>query len=146
MRLASAFSEGKEVGGIAELMKIAGLQGEIVTPGARLVRRLALQVPALGEGVGFYLYGAGRHTARLLMEKGRWEEKGHRLLGLIDDHPRFVETPECFGLPVMSVAAAVGRLAGGDVVVLSTDTFEDQFWQQTEPLRERGVTVYRLYS
>ena len=31
-------------------------------------------------------------------------------------------------------------------VVLSTDTFEHQFWQQTQALRERGVRVYRLYG
>jgi hypothetical protein len=30
-------------------------------------------------------------------------------------------------------------------VVLSTDTYQDQFWGQTKGLRERGAAVFRLY-
>ena len=131
---------------LPDLMKRAELQGEIITPGSRLLQKLDSHAPGSAKSVKFYLYGAGRHTARLLMEKSRWEAKGHRLIGLIDDHPRYQQDPQAHGLPVISLAAATTTLSARDIVILSTDTFEHQFWKQTEPLRQRGITIHRLYG
>jgi glycosyltransferase involved in cell wall biosynthesis len=114
------------------------------TPGTRLLARLAAH--ARQKPVAFYLYGAGRHTERLLQEQPRWEAAGHRLLGLLDDHPRFAAAPTFRSLPVLSLQQATKKLGLGDVLILSTDTFEDQFFAQSAPLRAKGVAVYRLYG
>jgi len=98
-----------------------------------------------GKPAEVILYGAGKHTARLLSQRHCWERHGHRVLGLIDDHPRFVSTPIYLGLPVRSLADAssAGNLPA---VVLSTDTYEEQFWEQTQSLRDNGVSVFKLYG
>jgi glycosyltransferase involved in cell wall biosynthesis len=95
------------------------------------------------------LYGAGKHTARLLSERHRWERHGHKVVGLIDDHPRFLQKPKYLGLPVRSLTDVQSDAVAGrpmPAVVLSTDTYEDQFWEQTEILREHGVRVFKLYG
>jgi glycogen synthase len=140
--LAGALADGG-AGDLSDLEKRAALPAAAVTPAERLLRRLDAHSP--GTPVRFHLYGAGRHTARLLMDKALWEARGHQLVGLIDDHPRFQENPEAYGLPVTSSAAAA-RLPMGTVLVLSTDAFEEQFWQNTAPLRAKGHTVMRLYT
>jgi hypothetical protein len=131
-------------------MRQMGLE-PLRTAGMRLTDRLKS-----GGGVGggggaaaprhFYLYGAGRHTGRLLLEKWRWQAAGYELAGIIDDHPRFAQDPHAFGLPVMSCAAARERLRPGEIVILSTDAFEEQFWKNTTALRDQGIVVYRLYT
>jgi hypothetical protein len=125
---------------------LAGVHRPGSTPGARLLQIMK----AHGEGrpVEVVLYGAGKHTARLLAERHAWESRGHRVVGLIDDHPRFAEGGSYLDLPVWSARAMERRvMAGGKrpVVVLSTDTYQDQFWAQTAKLREAGVAVFRLY-
>jgi len=102
-----------------------------------------------GHPAEVVLYGAGKHTARLLSERYQWESRRHRVVGIIDDHPRFAQTPVYLDLPVQSMGAAAARVLAGQAlppVVLSTDTYEDQFWAQSAPLREAGVPVFRLYS
>ena len=125
---------------------LTGTGGRTTSPGARLeavCRRI-------GTGpADVLLYGAGKHTARLLSERHAWERDGHRVVGLIDDHPRFAADPVHLGLPVQSLAATeAAAAAGGPVpaVVLSTDTYQGQFWEQTAGLRRRGVHVFRLYE
>jgi hypothetical protein len=101
-----------------------------------------------GRRADVLLYGAGKHSARLLVERHLWESRGHRVVGLIDDHPRFAENPSYLDLPVRSLRAVEANVLGGKetpVVVLSTDTYQDQFWAQTKSLRARGVEVFRLY-
>ena len=95
------------------------------------------------------LYGAGKHTARLLAERHAWERHGHRVVGLIDDHPKFDGNAQHLGLPVRSLAATEAAAAAGEpvpAVVLSTDTYQGQFWDQTAGLRRSGVHVFRLYE
>jgi glycosyltransferase involved in cell wall biosynthesis len=113
------------------------------TPGTRL---LALMEKINPRGACVHLYGAGRHTSRLMAQRDVWESRGHKVVGLIDDHPRFQSSPIHLGLPVQSVQAAVATMNADAVVVLSTDTFEDQFWEQTAALRAKGVQVHRLYG
>ena len=101
------------------------------------------------EPASVLLYGAGKHTDRLLSERHRWERHGHRVVGLIDDHPRFLQMPRYLGLPVRPLADVQSDAVAGNplpAVVLSTDTYEDQFWQQTTSLRDHGVRVFRLYG
>jgi len=118
------------------------------TPGSRLLT-IMRRVAGSGGHAPILLYGAGRHTARLLAEKHLWEAQGHRVIGLIDDHPRFVESPTAWGLPVESCAKLASRLPLAETqvaVVLSTDTFQEPFWQQAEPLRAKGMRVFKLYE
>jgi glycosyltransferase involved in cell wall biosynthesis len=125
---------------------LAGVHRPATTPGARLLR--IMEAHADGRPVEVVLYGAGKHTARLLAERQAWESRGHRVVGLIDDHPRFAEGGSYLDLPVWSARAMERRMTAGGkrpVLVLSTDTYQDQFWAQTAKLREAGVTVFRLY-
>jgi len=116
------------------------------TPGSRLLAVMDLAAAKSGRPVRVTLYGAGKHTARLLAERAIWEASGHRVIGLIDDHPRFRASPTYLDLPVRSISQAAEAAGELGVVVLSTDTYEDQFWSQTAPLRDRGVAVHRLYG
>ncbi|HXE52642.1 MAG TPA: glycosyltransferase family 4 protein [Tepidisphaeraceae bacterium] len=115
------------------------------TPGLRLLNVM----DQIGQPARVLLYGAGKHTARLLSERHVWESRGHRVVGIIDDHARFAQTPVYLDLPVQSLEQARARILAGNLVppvVLSTDTYQDQFWKQSEPLRAAGVPVFRLYS
>jgi glycosyltransferase involved in cell wall biosynthesis len=114
-----------------------------LTPGTRLANLLTALSPNAPLHVA--LYGAGRHSAKLLAEKHRWESHGHRVTALIDDHPRFSSGGSHLNLPVLSPAAALDT-PNHPPIVLSTDTFEDQLWQKTATFRDRGIPVHRLYS
>lgn len=164
---AEALAEG-DSGRAIRLLASAGVAwnpADLSTPGSRLLQRLQRHPHPRtmhvdwrardmngrwqgGGGVNFYLYGAGRHTERLLQEQARWESHGHCCIGIIDDHPRFqVPGRSTFrSLPVLSLAMAAKRLGLGDVVILSSDAFEDQLFAQAAPLRARGAAVYRLYG
>ncbi|HUO06705.1 MAG TPA: glycosyltransferase family 4 protein [Phycisphaerae bacterium] len=126
-----------------------GINNAVLTPGQRLLaimEQIARQQGTPHARV--LLYGAGRHSTRLLTEKHLWTKAGHEVVGFIDDGARWANGGTHLGLPVMSKQVL---LAGNDAapipsIVLSTDTFEDQFWQQTQIFRERGVDVFRLYA
>ncbi|MGN6368836.1 MAG: glycosyltransferase [Phycisphaerae bacterium] len=118
--------------------------GAPITPGSRLLHLMNALAP--NGGARIVLYGAGRHTARLLAEKQSWEKHGHQVVGIIDDHPRFHEQPSHLGLPVASIDVFTSKpVEPGVSVVLSTDTFTEQFWEKTAPLRAKGIPVHRLY-
>jgi len=118
------------------------------TPGARLLNIMSRIEDEQGHPARLMLYGAGKHTARLMSERHLWESRRHRIVGIIDDHPRFAQTPIYLDVPVQSMNAAAARVLGGEKlppVVLSTDTYADQFWRQSAALRAAGVQVFRLY-
>lgn len=93
-------------------------------------RRLA------GAGVrSVYLYGAGRHSVWLLAHR---DDLGLPVHGVVDD---FATAP-LNGLPLLRP----DDLRTGDHVLLSSDYHEDQLWTASEPLRRRGVRVWRLYG
>jgi hypothetical protein len=119
------------------------------SPGTRLDEICEKICAGQSQPARVLLYGAGKHTARLLSERHRWERHGHRVIGLIDDHPRFILSPTFLGLPVRSLADVQRDAAAGVAVppvILSTDTHEQQFWIQTQGLRDRGVRVATLYG
>ena len=125
---------------------LAGVHTSGQSPGSRLLLIMEQLRDRTGEPARVMLYGAGKHSARLLAERGVWEARGHAVSGFIDDYAR---SPGYLDLPVESLAAVRAKLSGGEAVgpiVLSTDTYEDQFWAQTQPLRELGVAVFRLYG
>jgi hypothetical protein len=71
------------------------------------------------------------------------------VVGLIDDHARFGNGGRYLELPVVRLENAEAELpvrSGPPAVVLSTDTYQEQFWGKTSGLRARGVEVYRLYA
>ncbi len=119
------------------------------SPGARLVALLNQLAAASGAGgARVMLYGAGRHTLRLLVERKRWESRGHKIVGLIDDHPRYAKTANYLGLPICSAVELIERKSRGEAltpIILSSDTFQEAFWQKTADLRAMGVAVHRLY-
>ncbi len=128
---------------------LAGVPSDVPTPGARLLRIMNGLQSSRGAPAEVILYGAGKHTARLMSERHLWESRRHRVVGIIDDHPRFAQSPLYLDVPVQSMGTAKARVLAGQPlppVVLSTDTYEDQFWRQSAPLREAGVPVFRLYS
>jgi len=124
------------------------------TPGTRLVAIMTEIQAATDQPAAVLLYGAGRHTARLLAEKNLWEPRGHRVVGLIDDHPRFARAangmPATYaGVPVTPSAELLNNLRAGEEIppiVLSTDALQEQFWEKTASFRTLGVPVYRLYT
>ncbi|HVX86028.1 MAG TPA: glycosyltransferase family 4 protein [Phycisphaerae bacterium] len=119
------------------------LKSSPLTPGARLANLLHAISP--DKPLHVALYGAGRHSAKLLAEKHRWESNGHRVAALIDDHPRFAHGGTHLNLPVLSPASALNQ-SPPLPIVLSSDTFEDQLWQKTAPFRQKGIPTHRLYA
>ena len=119
------------------------------SPGRRLSAICETITSTHREPARLLLYGAGKHTARLLSERHAWERHGHCVVGIIDDHPKFTDSPTFLDLPVRSLAAVEAAIKAGQSsapVVLSTDTYEDQFWEKTSSLRSLGVPVFRLYG
>jgi hypothetical protein len=121
-----------------------------VTPGQRLLAIMRKIADEEKNGrVKVLLYGAGRHSTRLLTEMHVWAAIGHEVVGFIDDGARWAQGGTHLGLPVMTRQMVLEQLTKSGAlpaVVLSTDTFEHQFWEQTAELRSRGVRVYRLYG
>jgi hypothetical protein len=120
-----------------------------LTPGHRLLRIMQqIGAEAGNPAVRVLLYGAGRYSARLMTEKQLWAAAGHEVVGFIDDGKRPAQETHYLGLPVETRDAVMQRLLAREQIppiVLSTDTFQHQFWEQTRELREHGVNVYRLY-
>ncbi|MBN1512364.1 MAG: FkbM family methyltransferase [Phycisphaerae bacterium] len=118
-------------------------------PAARVCRIMDSVGKTLGRPARMWLFGAGRHTNRLLEKRQSWESAGHRVVGLIDDDPALTGVG-LLGLPVWPRVRFESAVAGGEVapdaVILSSDTFEDHFWQITAAIRDHGVPVYRLYA
>lgn len=82
------------------------------------------------------LWGAGAHTGWLLDHR---EDLGVEVRGIVDD---VLTGQDRFGFRV----APPGSVNDDDVVLLSSDWHEDSLWTKASTLRERGVTVLRLYG
>ena len=85
------------------------------------------------------VYGVGKHTRRIA---GVFAS-GLPFVGFIDDRPP--AWGFLFGLPVVQTADALASLAP-DAIILSSDACEPQLWEQSQPFRNAGVKVIRLYA
>jgi len=103
------------------------------------VRRLVQH--CLSRGISnVLLYGAGRHTARLLQTAPLWPL---RVLGIVDNDPGLTGTQR-YGLRLHSPAEI--ETLRPDAVVISSDRYEDAIYERIAPLESRGIPVLRLYA
>jgi len=86
------------------------------------------------------LYGAGRHTARLLQTVPLWPL---HVLGIVDDAADLRGATR-YGLPVYA-ATDLSNLPL-DAVLISSDQYEEAIYQRIAPLEARGIRVLRLYA
>ena len=86
------------------------------------------------------LYGAGRHTARLLQTVPLWPLQ---VLGIVDDDADLRGATR-YGLPVYA-ATDLSNLPL-DAVLISSDQYEEAIYQRIAPLEARGIRVLRLYD
>ncbi len=85
------------------------------------------------------VWGNGSHTRALM---ATLERVGATVRGIVDKNATAVaQAPE--GVPVMPLAALT--TGDDDLVVLSSQTFEAEMWEQAEGLREAGTHVMALY-
>ncbi len=106
---------------------------------AQRVRALLQQ--AVDDGCSrIVLYGIGRHTRRMPL----LFRSGLPIVGFADDRPPPGPNPTLYGLPVVALSEV--EALHPDVILLSTDTFEQQMWQRCAPLRRRGVRIISVYT
>ena len=124
-----------------------GLAGKTESPGQRLVSRLIDLARRLNRPPVVWLFGAGRYTQRLLGEKYVWESARFAIAGIVDEHPRFKQTPNLLGFQVRNpeqLCIAVERGECVDAIILSTDTLQDVFRARAECFRDLGVEVIAI--
>jgi hypothetical protein len=124
-----------------------GLQPESASPGEMLLARFRSLAEKLNRPPVVWLFGAGRFTARLLSQKHLWESAGFSVAGIVDEHPRFQQTPTYLGLNVLNPQQLCERINVNqkvDAIILSTDTLEEVFRQRAEPFPSLGVQVLAL--
>jgi peptidoglycan/xylan/chitin deacetylase (PgdA/CDA1 family)/ubiquinone/menaquinone biosynthesis C-methylase UbiE len=86
------------------------------------------------------LYGAGRHTARLLSQTPLWPLQ---VVGLIDDDPSLAGTRR-YGMPIYAPSDIASIRP--EALVISSDQYEDAIYARLAPLESQGVSVHRLYG
>lgn len=102
---------------------------------AALLREASRAMKSSGA-TGLWLWGAGAHTAWILERPALLDLA---IRGVIDDRAP--------GKVVGGFAAEPPTaLRPGDHVLLSSDVHEDDMWLSSEPVRARGVRVWRLYA
>lgn len=95
-------------------------------------------VDALEEHQTFAIYGAGRHTERLLEHASA----RRRPECIVDDR---ASGPRALGtIPIVPPAELDARPP--HTVILSSTRFENEMWERTQAWRERGIRVVRLYA
>lgn len=95
---------------------------------------------ALTHGRSYAFYGSGAHTRRLLRHM---PPTTPRPSVVYDDNPN-ATGGMLDGAPVLHPDCAPP--APGDLVVLSSITYEEALWDRTAPWRDAGVHVLRLYK
>ncbi|GAB5497226.1 MAG: hypothetical protein Phyf2KO_23060 [Phycisphaerales bacterium] len=86
------------------------------------------------------VYGLGRHTRKFA---GLFESNRYPVVGFIDDCPP--KSGTAYGLDAMIPEQALERLRP-DVVLLSSDAWEQRLWANSRPLRKAGVHVQPIYG
>ena len=99
-----------------------------------------------------YLYPAGQHTQRLLLERHVWADNPDcpiELVAILDDHasPDGTMTRNLCGVPILSRTFVEAHLDQHpiDLLVISSDSIEEILYAQTAHLRAQGIPVHRLY-
>ncbi len=106
---------------------------------AESMRRALVNCEAMGHRrIG--LYGGGTHTRGVgdaLMEPGV------EIVCVIDDDSRR-HGDRMWGFPIVSLDQALSLDL--DAVVISANSIEDRLWERAALIRERGISVIRLYG
>lgn len=84
------------------------------------------------------LWGAGRHTSRVMDALNAMPAMTPRVTRIVDDHA----TGRVGALEIKRPES----LRAGDAILISSDAHEAAMWERSMPLRERGVRVFRLYG
>jgi glycosyltransferase involved in cell wall biosynthesis len=132
---------------IAQMSGTVGIEPETPTPGMMLTARLKELSQRLARPPIVWLFGAGRYTLRLLGERYRWQSLGLRIAGIIDEHPRFEDSPVYLGFQVEKPANLCAAIKAGqavDAIVLSTDTLEGVFRERVQCFADLGVEILTL--
>jgi hypothetical protein len=118
------------------------------SPGTRAARALEKLRHSGKPLSSLWLYGAGQHTRRLLVEREIIQHAGTRIRGIIDDSARPGDT--LFDLPLLTRTAAESqhrdRQITIDALILSSDSLEETLWLNSECFRRQNIPVVRLYS
>jgi glycosyltransferase involved in cell wall biosynthesis len=123
------------------LLKILRARAEMpVTPGVIppfVEQRLREALDSVRGQV--VVWGNGSHTRALMVTL---ERVGATVRGIVDKNAKTIaQAPE--GVPVMPLAAYTP--GDDDLVVLSSQTFEAEMWEQAAGLRDAGTHVMALY-
>jgi glycosyltransferase involved in cell wall biosynthesis len=148
-RLASAarahvvqtFSDEACYGQILTLLRAARAQrDQAFTPGVipPLVERRLRDALAVVRGQ-VVVWGNGSHTRALMTTL---QALGATVRGILDKSASS-ESTSAEGVPVLPIASY--RPSEDDLLVLSSQTFETEMWEEAAPLREAGVQVMALY-
>ena len=86
------------------------------------------------------LYGAGRHTARMMQSTPLWPLD---VVGIVDDD-RSLQGAKRYGLPIHTPSEI--RKLPIDAVIISSDRFEAEIYRRISPLESEGIKVLRLYE
>lgn len=123
------------------------------SPGRRLRDLLASLQTTPPQRKRLYLYPAGQHTQRLLLERHLWADNPAcpiDLVAILDDHasPAGNGTQNLCGVPILSRTFVETHLPHYpiDLLVISSDSIEETLYTQTAHLRAQGIPVHRLYA
>jgi glycosyltransferase involved in cell wall biosynthesis len=107
---------------------------------AKEFARLKERVSRLPEGVRVALYGAGKHTERMLPVFRYAIEPHGKLVGILDDSPKMSVLD---GLGVVQTMGWMGL--SPEVVVISSDTYEMTMYTRARAILPGSVQVWRVY-
>lgn len=89
------------------------------------------------------LYGAGKHSRKLLLQNALLLQNGIKVTAILDDDPD-KHGKSILNIPILPPLEATTLDIG--CVVLSSDFAEEALWQASAFLREAGMAVFRLYA
>lgn len=103
--------------------------------------RLGERVRCYVRGSAFGIYGAGKHTSRMLPLFRQAMEPWGRIAAILDDSPKVSEVG---GIPVIRTGDAEGL--GLSAVVVSSDTYEAAMAERLRGVLPGQVDVLRVYA
>lgn len=105
------------------------------------LERLAQRARELPVDSRIAVYGAGKHTQRMLKAFETAVRPGARIVAVLDDQPR---SSQLGGVPVHPTAAWSGLDLGA--ILVSSDTYEDQMVERLRKVVGEAVTIWRFYG